>query len=112
MKAGSRPEPKSRSRDPTECASEEKDEKEGDADLAADDLDDVGDDDGGSADDDVDLFQIARIAAGEAADHGVGFAQLQQLSQAETLACFGKYYREDVLQNPEGDDHQKEAFGL
>lgn len=36
----------------------------------------------------------------------LGFAQLQQLNQAETLACFGKYYREDVLQNPEGDDHQ------
>ena len=36
----------------------------------------------------------------------LGFAQLQQLSQAETLACFGKYYREDVLQNPKGEDHQ------
>ncbi|MCW8328565.1 HopJ type III effector protein [Photobacterium sp. SDRW27] len=34
------------------------------------------------------------------------FAQLQQLSEAETLACFGRYYREDVLQNPDGDDHQ------
>jgi len=33
------------------------------------------------------------------------FAQLNQLNQPETLACFGIYYREDVLQNPTGDDH-------
>ena len=34
------------------------------------------------------------------------FALLQKLSPAQTLACFGNYYREDVLQNPEGNDHQ------
>lgn len=34
------------------------------------------------------------------------FAQLQQLSVPETLACFGAFYRDDVLQNPQGDDHQ------
>jgi hypothetical protein len=33
------------------------------------------------------------------------FATTQGLSKAETLACFGKYYREDVLQNPEASDH-------
>jgi len=33
------------------------------------------------------------------------FGLIQQLSDAEMLACFGKYYREDVLQNPEGNDH-------
>lgn len=33
------------------------------------------------------------------------FAQLQSLSADETLACFGRYYRDDVLNNPEGDDH-------
>lgn len=33
------------------------------------------------------------------------FAQLQQLTQAQTLACFGDYYRKDVLDNPEGSDH-------
>jgi len=33
------------------------------------------------------------------------FAQLNNLSEAQTLACFGKYYRKDVLQNPEGNDH-------
>lgn len=34
------------------------------------------------------------------------FARLQNLSEAETLACFGRYYREDVLQHPDGSDHQ------
>lgn len=34
------------------------------------------------------------------------FAGLQGLSEAETLACFGRYYREDVLQHPEASDHQ------
>ena len=34
------------------------------------------------------------------------FAQLHSLTDAQTLACFGAYYREDVLQNPGGTDHQ------
>lgn len=34
------------------------------------------------------------------------FAKLHSLTDAQTLACFGAYYREDVLQNPHGDDHQ------
>lgn len=34
------------------------------------------------------------------------FARMHDLSKAETLACFGTYYRGDVLQNPNGDDHQ------
>jgi hypothetical protein len=33
------------------------------------------------------------------------FAQMHDLNEAQTLACFGTYYREDVLQHPEGDDH-------
>ena len=33
------------------------------------------------------------------------FAQLQKLSKEETLACFGDYYRIDVLQNPEATNH-------
>ena len=33
------------------------------------------------------------------------FASLQQLDEQQTLACFGKYYR-DVLNHPHGDDHQ------
>jgi len=33
------------------------------------------------------------------------FAQLNELNQQQTLACFGRYYREDVLANPTGSDH-------
>lgn len=34
------------------------------------------------------------------------FAQLNSLSEEETLACFGAYYRDEVLGDPEGDSHQ------
>ena len=34
------------------------------------------------------------------------FAKLNDLSADHTLTCFGTYYRNDVLENPEGDDHQ------
>lgn len=34
------------------------------------------------------------------------FALLNQLSEQQTLACFGAYYRDDVLKHPEGTDHQ------
>ncbi|EGA70699.1 hypothetical protein VISI1226_01200 [Vibrio sinaloensis DSM 21326] len=33
------------------------------------------------------------------------FASLNSLSVDATLACFGKFYRQDVLGNPEGSDH-------
>lgn len=33
------------------------------------------------------------------------FAHLNNLSEQQTLACFGQYYRDDVLQNPQGNDH-------
>ena len=33
------------------------------------------------------------------------FAQMHQLSQQETLNCFGHYYREHVLQHPDNTDH-------
>jgi len=33
------------------------------------------------------------------------FAHLNKLNQAQTLACFGDFYRTDVLANPDGDDH-------
>ena len=33
------------------------------------------------------------------------FAQLLGLNEQETLACFGRYYRDDVLAHPEGSDH-------
>lgn len=34
------------------------------------------------------------------------FARMNGLTEAQTLACFGRYYREEVLGNPEGNDHQ------
>jgi hypothetical protein len=33
------------------------------------------------------------------------FAQLHGLDQTQTLACFGDYYRRDVLAHPDGQDH-------
>lgn len=34
------------------------------------------------------------------------FAKLNDLSEEETLFLFGDFYRNDVLRNPEGTDHQ------
>ncbi|MEZ7506416.1 HopJ type III effector protein [Flavobacterium sp. Arc2] len=34
------------------------------------------------------------------------FAELQNLSEAATLSCFGAYYYEEVLGDPEGTNHQ------
>jgi len=34
------------------------------------------------------------------------FADMHQLSQLQTLHCFGDYYRVDVLQKPDASDHQ------
>ena len=49
----------------------------------------------------------AKNAAGE--NNGsckiLAFGQLNQLSADQTLACFGRYYRDDVLQHPDGTDH-------
>jgi hypothetical protein len=33
------------------------------------------------------------------------FGLLHALTEAETLACFGRYYRDDVLKHPHGQDH-------
>lgn len=33
------------------------------------------------------------------------FAKLHELNEQQTLACFGDYYRKDVLLNPDGTDH-------
>ena len=34
------------------------------------------------------------------------FAKRHDLSQSQTLACFGDYYKVDVLENPNSDNHQ------
>ncbi|MCW3161244.1 HopJ type III effector protein [Chryseobacterium oryctis] len=34
------------------------------------------------------------------------FAKINNLSKEDTLNLFGEFYKEDVLKNPEGTDHQ------
>jgi hypothetical protein len=34
------------------------------------------------------------------------FAEINSLTEEQTLNCFGRYYRDDVLENPGGTDHQ------
>ncbi|WP_053976714.1 HopJ type III effector protein [Mangrovimonas xylaniphaga] len=36
----------------------------------------------------------------------LAFAQLQGFSQEDTLACFGKFYFDEVLNDPNGTGHQ------
>ena len=36
----------------------------------------------------------------------LAFAKLQGFSKEKTLTCFGSYYFEDVLKNPNGTGHQ------
>lgn len=36
----------------------------------------------------------------------LAFARIHKLSPEQTLQCFGKYYRVDVLGHPEANDHQ------
>lgn len=33
------------------------------------------------------------------------FAKMHDLEKIQTLNCFGQYYRQDVLQNPDNTDH-------
>jgi hypothetical protein len=33
------------------------------------------------------------------------FAKMHNLTEQQTLDCFGIYYRDDVLNHPDGDDH-------
>lgn len=35
----------------------------------------------------------------------LAFARLHQLTEQETLACFGRHYRDDVLQHPDAKTH-------
>lgn len=34
------------------------------------------------------------------------FCKIHGLDEKETLACFGKFYRDDVLKNPAATDHE------
>ncbi|KGJ86519.1 HopJ type III effector protein [Colwellia psychrerythraea] len=33
------------------------------------------------------------------------FAKLNQFTEQQTLNCFGRFYRDDVVKNPQGNDH-------
>ncbi|MGH1470758.1 MAG: HopJ type III effector protein [Cellvibrionaceae bacterium] len=48
---------------------------------------------------------VNKVGANEGSCKIFSFAQLNALSEMETLGLFGKFYREDVLGNPDGDDH-------
>ncbi|HEY7773748.1 MAG TPA: HopJ type III effector protein [Marinagarivorans sp.] len=48
---------------------------------------------------------VNRAGSNEGSCKLFAFARLQGLTEAQTLACFGDYYRQDVLTNPAGTDH-------
>ena len=48
---------------------------------------------------------INEVGSNEGSCKIFAFAQLSGLAPDETLACFGTYYRNDVLKHPEGNDH-------
>lgn len=48
---------------------------------------------------------INEAGANEGSCKLFSFARLHHLSEMETLALFGDYYRRDVLDNPTGTDH-------
>jgi hypothetical protein len=52
-------------------------------------------------------FKLVNVAGtNEGSCRILAFASLHQLSEAQTLNLFGDYYRQDVLKNPEANDHQ------
>lgn len=52
-----------------------------------------------------DTIVINEAGTNEGSCRIFAFAQLNQLSKEQTLHCFGDYYRQDVLENPDGNDH-------
>jgi len=49
---------------------------------------------------------INRAGTNEGSCKIFAFGQINNLSEPETLACFGDFYRSDVLLQPDGKDHQ------
>ncbi len=49
--------------------------------------------------------QVNEAGTNEGSCKILGFAKLNALSESATLNLFGRFYREEVLQNPEGSDH-------
>lgn len=54
----------------------------------------------------VDNMIINQAGTNEGSCKIFAFAQLHQLSKDETLACFGAFYRHDVLEHPQENNHQ------
>ncbi len=55
-------------------------------------------------------FRNGELSNAEGENNGsckiFAFAKLHSLDKQQTLNCFGDYYRQDVLQDPDGDSHQ------
>ncbi|RMZ58695.1 type III effector [Chryseobacterium nematophagum] len=55
-------------------------------------------------------FKNGNMENGENQNNGsckiFSFAKMNNISKESTLHLFGEFYREDVLKNPEGKDHQ------
>jgi hypothetical protein len=50
--------------------------------------------------------QINKVGENNGSCKIFAFAKLNQLNQLQTLSCFGSYYFDAVLKNPQGIDHQ------
>ncbi|MCW8962693.1 MAG: HopJ type III effector protein [Gammaproteobacteria bacterium] len=48
---------------------------------------------------------VNEAGVNEASCKILAFAKLHGLNKEQALACFGKFYRDDVLQHPHGTDH-------
>ncbi len=48
---------------------------------------------------------VNEVGSNEGSCKIFAFAQLNNLDAEQTLSCFGDYYRVDVLENPDADDH-------
>jgi len=48
---------------------------------------------------------ISKAGENEGSCKIFAFAQLHQLNKNQTLNCFGRYYRDDVLEHPNNTDH-------
>lgn len=51
------------------------------------------------------LCQINEAGSNEGSCKIFAFARMHDLSPRETLACFGRFYREEVLLEPDGSSH-------
>ncbi|MBT8118412.1 MAG: HopJ type III effector protein [Gammaproteobacteria bacterium] len=53
----------------------------------------------------IDTAVINKPGENEGSCKIFSFAKINDLDQTQTLNCFGNYYRDDVLNNPEAQDH-------